>query len=179
MNARPNRRNISAFSEKHVLEQTWPKTALPAASSHCTVLHSQRHTHLSRSSLPVAARWQSAARSSRQHHSSARGRHHNHCFGGKCLLLRRECGKAVITCSSSQVSVRHARARKKAHVQAHKPGTQTCSSSSDSFQRKRVLLRLESVFACGTAGWGILLLPAACAQLLCHKRPPSACCSSL
>lgn len=52
------------------------------------------------------------------------------------------------------------RARKKAHVQAHKPGTQTCSSSSDSFQRKRVLLRLESVFACGTAGWGILLLPA-------------------
>lgn len=53
-----------------------------------------------------------------------------------------------------------ARARKKAHVQAHKPGTQTCSSSSDSFQRERVLLRLESVFACGTAGWGILLLPA-------------------
>lgn len=53
-----------------------------------------------------------------------------------------------------------ARARKKARVQARKPATQACSSSSDSFQRERVPLRLESVFACGTAGWGILLLPA-------------------
>lgn len=141
--------------------QLGPKSDRPAASSHCTVLYSQRHQTESQPAV---------LRSSDSPTLLPAVDIRITVFGGKCLLLWWASGKAVITCCSSKVSVRRARRKptfKHTNLAHRRFLHLLAASSSDSFERERVSLRLESVFACGTADWGI---HATCAEPLYHKR---------